>query len=206
MQFRLFYEGRFLSANGDPMANQSDKRAGHKHNIRREFHKQLRHLWQIHPTLSKAQTSGEIFGMMPRERRPLNQVAAENFESFGFKWVPLVCGAFDLLCKIDVLLLRRDRPGGLIEARDIDNRLKVLFDALKMPRSLGELADAQPQGEEEPFYVLLESDDLITSVSVETDDLLSPQEEWGSDDSYARVIVHVTITPYSGNMFNLAFV
>ena len=49
MQFRLTYTGRLLSYRDDGAAIRA--RAKHKHEIRKEFHKQLKALWYTHPNL-----------------------------------------------------------------------------------------------------------------------------------------------------------
>ena len=41
MKFRLFYQGPLLAANSRDQ--DTDRRAGHKHELRRAFHKQLKH-------------------------------------------------------------------------------------------------------------------------------------------------------------------
>ncbi len=71
----------------------------------------------------------------------------------------------------------RPEPSGTIitQAGDIDNRLKTLFDALRIPQNEGELPkESAPDISEDPFFCLLEDDMLITSVSVKTDRLLTP--------------------------------
>jgi len=82
----------------------------------------------------------------------------------------------------------------LIDNRgDIDNRIKVLFDGLKMPKQLAELGDyAQIDADEDPFYCLLEEDSLVTSVTVTTDRLIVPLKP-NQDDSHVMLIVHVTM-------------
>jgi hypothetical protein len=81
-----------------------------------------------------------------------------------------------LVCDLEITLLRPEAPGAVItQSGDIDNRLKTLFDSLRMPKELGELhvGDA-PGPDEQPFYCLLEDDNLITKVAVITDRLLQP--------------------------------
>ena len=52
----------------------------------------------------------------------------------GNRFVPLVSKAGGFTCSLDILFLRRDDPEGPIESGgDIDNRLKVLLDGLRMP-------------------------------------------------------------------------
>jgi hypothetical protein len=211
MRFRLFYEGQLFSAKEDWFeadgSPKPDMRVDHKHEIRRHFHRQLKHLWEENRFLSTHTSEGTIMGLPAGERRPLAEVVREAMGKLGnFEFVPLVCSKFDLLCRIDVLMLRRDRPGGIfLSPRDIDNRLKILFDALKKPRQLGELGSNVPREGETPLYTLVEADELISHVSVETDTLLDPPHVAGKDDSFVRLILTVTLAPYNVNMFNLGF-
>lgn len=89
-----------------------------------------------------------------------------------------------------------------MQSRDLDNRLKVLFDALRMPQNPNELTGEDFQQDEDPMFVLLQDDSLITSVSVETDELLSPANH---DDSQVRLTISVNLRPYNVNMFNISF-
>jgi len=206
MQFRLFYEGLFKSAQRDPRPGQSDRLADHKHEIRRHFHRQLRHFWEINGFLSQYETEGTLLGVERHEKRPLKDALAAWTPSLGgFHFVPLVCERFNLSCQIDLLVMRRDRPGGIWAPRDLDNRLKVIFDALKVPRNLSELGAAVPLDGENPLFVLLEDDSLITHVSVETDELLDPPDSAGKDDAYARVFLKVSIKPTVPDIFNIGF-
>ena len=99
----------------------------------------------------------------------------ERYESHGFRWLPLVTEAWGLACSLDILFLRRDNPGNLIErGGDIDNRIKVLLDAWRRPRDANEVRGQQPAEGESPFFCLLEDDRLINEVKVNTDRLLLP--------------------------------
>lgn len=104
-------------------------------------------------------------------------VIANDFVVSGYRFLPLVNNRFGLACSLDILFLRRDDPGALIHGGDIDNRIKVLFDALRMPK----LEDIQhigtPQIGENPFFCLLEDDNLITDIKITTDRLLTPMEQ-----------------------------
>jgi len=58
---------------------------------------------------------------------------------------------------------------------DIDNRIKVLFDGLRVPKYDSELKNLAPEEGENPLFCLLEDDDsLITSIKITTDRLLTP--------------------------------
>jgi hypothetical protein len=95
-----------------------------------------------------------------------------------------------IACSLDILFLRRDPPGKIVSGGgDIDNRIKVLFDALRMPQACNEI-DGAPGVGEDPFFCLLEDDSLITRVSVTTDRLLLPK----TDDEHIHdvmLIIHV---------------
>lgn len=205
VQFRLYYDGPLYSAQGDPLDGQIDKKATHKHAIRRAFHSQLKHFWQSHPFLSTSRSGREMLGGLSMVGDPspyLWENIAERHEICGQRFVPLVCEQFSLLCQVDILMLRNDKPGGVLHSRDLDNRLKVIFDALRMPKNGNELTNVDFGDDEQPMYVLLQDDSLISSASVETDELLAPAN---GDDSQVRLTVTVTLRPYNVSMFNLSF-
>ena len=75
---------------------------------------------------------------------------------------------------------------------DIDNRIKVLFDGLKMPETVSDLGGLPLESDENPFFCLLEDDSLITSVTITTDRLLLERDsEEKRNDVY--LIIHVTV-------------
>jgi hypothetical protein len=182
MEFRLLYDGRLPSQGRTKGKN----RGTEKHQIRKVFHEQLKALWEEHPALQRL--SG--FGMK-------EQIASE-FNRSGFNFCPLIGdisgGSF---ASLDILFLRRDHPGNLIKASDIDNRVKVLFDALKVPERNSEIG-ATPDDGEDPFYTLLQDDKLITSVNITTDRLLSP---FTGDHSHPEndvvLVIHVKTGVFS---------
>ena len=213
MRFRLHYEGPLRASKGDAQDGQLDKRRLHKHSLRRAFHGQLKHLWHSQKFLKSIRGGYDIFRIPPPDDYPenyddqplLRDIIGDIHVVNGRRFAPLVCKQFDLLCGLDILLLRRDPPCGIIRGRDIDNRLKTLFDALKMPANLSEMADCEFGDEEDPMFVLLQDDSLITHVTVETDELLDPPTIAGRDDSFVRVLITVDLRPYNVNMFNLSF-
>jgi hypothetical protein len=103
-----------------------------------------------------------------------------------------------LICSLSILFLRTDAPGAIVNSGDVDNRLKTLFDGLRMPTNKDEVRHG-PSDDEKPFFVLLEDDKLITHLSVETDTLLEQvSEHW--DDNDVRLIISVKVKPYAGMM------
>lgn len=76
-----------------------------------------------------------------------------------------------MVCSLDILFLRKDVGGSVVSnGGDLDNRLKVLFDGLRMP-SIDEVGSTSDGGN--VIYCLTEDDALISDFSVKTDRLLS---------------------------------
>src|SRR5438105_4649837 len=135
MEFRLTYAGPLLAA------SQSDPRTDHKHEIRKTLHPQLRRLWEITPWLSQMREPWA--GAAEPEPGPVGghrfDVLADRYRRNGYRFVPLVTSDLLLSCGVEILVLRPDPPGKIVQSGDIDNRLKTLFDALRMPRHGQEL-------------------------------------------------------------------
>lgn len=193
MQFRLTYEGKLL-ANGPTQ---------HRHEIRKELHPQLRRLWTVLPSLQEMRHPvRDLVEVNRGPDRSRVEFLAEQFSRNNYHFVPLVTRDLSVsFCGIDVLFLRPDQPGAILCRSDIDNRLKTLFDALKMPAGKEECGGYNfPTEDEQPFYCLLEDDVLITKVSVETDFLLEPirspeRKRSDYDPNDARLVITVTIQP-----------
>lgn len=186
MEFRLLYTGRLHA--------QTVKRSPvkEKHSIRKQFHRQLVELWKQHPLLRGQLTEPVLVDKVPSnifpnrkrhhvrryekphpEARPYVEHVANDFQRYGYRFVPLVSKSGGLSCSLDILFLRRDNPGNLVKSGgDIDNRIKVLLDGLRMPDSEDEIGGFKPESHEDPFFCLLEDDDLITGMNVNTDRLL----------------------------------
>jgi hypothetical protein len=154
VKFRLFYQGP-LRGNGSTSEKQS---------LRRAFLPQLRSLWQQKPL-------ADFFNEVnPDPTKPT------LVKSVGlFNCLPLVQQAIELVAAIDIVLLRPEEPGNIItQGGDIDNRLKTLLDSLQMPKPNQIPRGDAPGKDENPFYCLLEDDNLIIGLSVVTDRLLLP--------------------------------
>ena len=170
MRFTLTFRGP-LPANGDSAAKQL---------IRRQLHPQLKNLWAV-PPLDKHVTT------LLSEEQTLRPCIIRRLGKFRF--APLVNEQLQMIAKLQIFFLRPEAPGHLItQGGDIDNRLKTLFDALRMPRVVSELPskDAPREGED-PFYCLLEDDAFITELDVKTDMLLDPS----AHKSYADLLIRV---------------
>lgn len=221
MKFRLTYEGELRPTQRDALEHEKEPLAIHKHTVRRVFHAQLKRLWQTNRTLSEWKVQRADFFRDRRDRSvsdtrptwasddpmvPLSEVLAESYQMFGYHFVPLVRKEIGVLCSLDFLFLRRDIPGSAVQAGDIDNRIKTLIDTLRMPRSPNEMLGSEtPLDGEDPFFCLLEDDNLVSHFAVETDTLLDPLIGNDVDQRRAKIVVTVEIRPYHVTMDNLSF-
>jgi hypothetical protein len=222
MRFRLTYEGELKSGQKDPGEGQWDRLAEHKQSIRKIFHRQLKHLWATNKFLSErmehpkygridhrpVSDGSAYFGAAPDEKIKLSEYVASLYQENGYRFVPLVREDISLLCSLRILFLRRDIPGSVISAGDLDNRIKTLIDTLRKPHSANELrGNEAPADGEDPFYCLLDDDKQVSHLEVETDTLLDPPSGNGeSDRRQVKLIITVDIKPYNATLFNLSFV
>lgn len=180
MEFRLIYRGPLPAETSRP-------RTEYKHRIRKQLHQQLKELRSQYRCLS---VNVDYF--------------SEQYRQYGFRFVPLVSKLQGYTCSLDILFLRRDAPGNMIRSGgDIDNRIKVLFDGLRIPASSNELGGAVPEKDEDPFFCLLEDDALITEVNITTDRLLLPRR---ADEHLHDVLLVIRVTTKIPNeLFEVTF-
>jgi hypothetical protein len=221
MRFYLTYEGPVYSTQKDSIDQQRDAGAPHKHDMRRAFHSQLKQLWATNKFLrthtmdiTNANNSSTrpiadnaaYWGAEVANKLPFSEIQARRYTEHGYRFAPLVCEDFSLLCSLRILFLRRDAPGSVVSAGDIDNRLKTVIDALRRPLRPAELVGNEvPKEGEDPFYVLLEDDKQVTHLEVETDTLLDAPAPGNADRARARLVIAVEIRPYNLTYFNLSF-
>lgn len=182
MEFTLVYRGP-LKTNG----NAAEKQA-----IRRAIHVQMRQLWKQQPLAS--------YGAYLKETPTLNEITLIQSLA-GFRFAPLVSPKLALIAELSITLLRPEAPGSLItQGGDIDNRLKTLLDALRMPKVSDELpANDQPSADEYPFFCLLEDDSLVTKITIATDRLLEPVKS----QSEVQLFIHVKTKRTVGTYANI---
>ncbi len=156
MEFCLFYEGE-LPSNGD-------KRD--KHKIRTCLAPQLKVLWNQEP----------LNGLWNKKQNDATSRNPLEKEIGGYTFIPLVTSELHLHAEISIDLLRPGRPGDLVHGGDIDNRLKTLFDALRMPNDVNEIVSQSGQIPY-PLYCLLADDRLITRIDVVSHQLLNTVAE-----------------------------
>lgn len=199
VEFRLVYKGRIPS-------QQSDAANKAKHQVRLAMHEQLRILWREHSVLREWEKTGP-FSLKGQRARTNADLIADDFQRCNMRFVPLVNSKSGLACALDILFLRRDPPGSpIITGGDIDNRLKVLIDGLKMPRECSQLPRGwQPGPEHNPLYCLMEDDGLITEIKVTSDRLLTPldADEHRND---VELVIHVATKIVNPNVATIVSV
>jgi hypothetical protein len=206
MEFRLTYEGPVLSIQGHPRGDQVIKASQreNKYKMRLAFHAQLKRLWAITPFLNTGERSGPS-ALLLEDSEPAaydRDTLAAKHQLFGFNWVPLVTTHLNLICGLDVLFLRPDPPGAVVWRGDVDNRIKTLIDALKIPDANEDYSARVPSDDQRPMYCLLEDDRLVTKLAVETDQLLDAASD---KEDRVKLIVTVRLRPYETHLGNLQF-
>jgi hypothetical protein len=189
MRFTLTYRGQ-LGGSGS--------KAPHKHAIRRQLHQQLQDLWR-HKPLSEFADAWLGISKDPTAQN----VGVALREVGGHSFVVLVQEQPQLVAELDILLLRPQAPGAIVQHTDIDNRLKVLFDALRRPQVSDEIPKGwMPDVGEKPLFCLLDDDRLVTRVNVETDRLLAPSS---GDDVELTLRIQLRASRPSWNTVSLIY-
>ena len=183
-----------------------------KHAVRKKLHPQLAELWKKEPALlSVSESKYSIEGMVQvtGTGKGLREIAGK-FQVGSFNFMPLITSHLNLVCHLDILFLRREAPGSLLKkgedkyGGDLDNRLKILFDSLRVPHNTNELPPGEaPQSDENPFYCLLEDDALITKFQVESDRLLLTPTT--GKDTDVELIIRVSTRITKLTIENMAF-
>jgi len=101
--------------------------------------------------------------------------------------------SLQLNVSLDILFLRPDDHPLIQQGGDLDNRLKTLFDSLKVPDTASGLG-GQPEQDEEPFFVLLQDDRLITEFKVSTDTLLMLPRQRAFDSKDAFLVIDAKLS------------
>lgn len=217
LKFRLTYEGEVPSAQSSPGAA--------KIAMRESFARQIQRVWSKTPFLenaisfspnspySEVQTKGAgiafhtklpTLGSGGEPSIPLKDAIGSKNHCNGFKFVPLVCEDAGLRADLSILLLRTDGNFSPVTCGDLDNRVKTVIDALKIPTKANELSSYQ-DGDGSLFFVLLEDDILVEGLQVEMDELLDIPTEQSKNARWAKLVIDVKINISTVDGFNLQF-
>jgi hypothetical protein len=204
MRFVLTYRG-LLPPNGDRIE---------KHAIRKQLHPQLKKQWEVEQTLLELTRITEAtYKQEQEEQKVMKDLGmhamvfpkAVEVKKGPFTCLPLVTKKLHLVCSLDIIMLRPESPGQILRSGgDIDNRMKTLFDGLRIPEYDNELVGLSPEPDETPFYCLLEDDALVTSLQVRTERLLRPVPNLeGHPEIQAELLIAINVRPtmvYVGNV------
>jgi hypothetical protein len=197
MEFTLRYTG--------PLKSGRHHLVQAKHQIRCALHEQLADYWNRDHRLTQVRVS-ELQPPMKTIRhrydvRPIDGSVGGPTSWFyahsvaGIRFVPLVTAWRFLRCELSVRLYRYEGDelhGRLLEGNgDLDNQLKTLLDALRMPHHKDEL----PRGcshSGDAFFCLLEDDCLISRLTLDTRQILGPRP---ADTHQVQVDLDVKIVP-----------
>ncbi|KKC24677.1 hypothetical protein [Sphingomonas sp. SRS2] len=176
-------------------------------------------LWETHAAMRELHKDGALHPQgarltMSRDTGPLSQrqIAAEfprygivdlltHIDVAGRNYMPIVRSNLHLNCELDILFLRQQDPGDLIsQGGDIDNRIKVLLDALRVPSPEEASKIEVPEG---LTHCLMESDTLVSRLNVDTDRLLCPTTARPDE---VHLIVNVTIKVLRVTNYNLCLI
>jgi hypothetical protein len=103
--------------------------------------------------------------------------APEKMRSVGpFRFLPLITTSCENVVDIDITLLSLCEPccAKGYPTGDIDNILKAILDGLRMAQNQNEIRNETPQAGENPFYCLMEDDQIIRNIQVKHERLLFP--------------------------------
>lgn len=158
-----------------------------KQNLRQYFSNRLRRLWRDDENLSHWHTVG-----LPQAKRKKRIHVIDNPDHYpffsasmcGFVNVPIVTFHNKLYCALDIKLIG---DAAMKSFKDVDNRLKVVLDALRMPRQSSEVPESMQGNGSEQLFCLLEDDSLIKKFCVE-------EMDDGSSPIQHELIVRATVS------------
>lgn len=192
MRFTLTYDGP-LPASGNDKAGAPPSKLATIWAMREHFAPQLENLYRHHPVMM-GDGGSAVRAAYGYVRRPIPRN--------GLEFVSVVRADMGLTCGLAIKFLVNHEPGSVItQTGDLDNRLKTLLDALRLPRDLPqEFKGHQPSTS--PFPCLLEDDSMVTAIAITT-------ERWFNAANRAENEVHlelsVKVSAAVGSMFASVF-
>lgn len=215
VEFSLTYQGPLPACN----SARDDAKSEYKQKIRLEFAEQLASHWNREEVLKGWKRIG--FDVVPLvDRKPVTTALLRNtsphflVEMCGYRWLPIVTRSNGLICELDIRLKRRSDPGEIFvsgdDGGDLDNRLKILLDALRMPLSAKECpgnmcGPGARDGRWVELITLLEDDSLISKVTIEARRLnTAPKADQGHD--WAEIDIQAVLKTLHPTQINRAYV
>lgn len=185
MKFSLNYYGPIKSA-GD---------AKSKHSIRMQLHNQMKSICTSPPFDHVLKSTNE------EHEEGKSKPLYKNYGTKRFNF--LVSEYLKTVVDLEIFLLLPQKVGAIVtNGGDIDNRIKTLFDALRIPASNSEIpsSDSFEYGSD-GMYCLLEDDKLIEKVTIS-----AYQDHSATDDQQVKAIIIVNTRITAGLWGNLNFI
>jgi hypothetical protein len=189
-----------------PACQNEEKHSDQKQRIRIVFSQQLQKKFEQLPTLIHwSKTIWRANDAWPEIRPHEKHVYPfREVDICGFKGVAIVNAYNGLACHLDIEILRREVPGGVLsEGGDVDNRLKPLLDALALPAKTNQVP-GNMWGKGERLYCLLEDDALVSRLLID----IQRWDEDASDPSTAdwvQLRVKARIFPFEIRAYHTGF-
>jgi hypothetical protein len=181
VELHLTYKGPL------PSTKDRRKRALARTEIRCQLSTQLEQCWKTTPILRDSLSLLEPATVKGDRMVIISGLLGPWVVRFaGVEFIPLVIRPKGMSCHLNIKLLCPQGPGAIVHGGDIDNRLKTLFDGLRMPHKDEEVGNI-PTGHR--IFSLLEDDALITKLSVRAAKLLDPIEP--GKESHVRLEMEV---------------
>jgi hypothetical protein len=191
MKFQLTFDGDLPSLGNSPPPRRPAKVAA-IWTVRNAVSEQLESLWEHHHLLR---------GDGGSQPRAAAMKLREPIKRCGHDFVAIVRPALKLKCELAVNMLVNHSPGSLVTGvGDLDNRVKTLLDALRVPKDAQEFKNVTLAAGLYPC--LLEDDAMITALHITTYRYLacpSPSQQ------HVRLQISVSVLPAENGFMNEAF-
>lgn len=171
-----------------------------KQAMRRYFEPQLEELCRRDPLFRDALKPGLPVCRFIKGRADIGHVGGYFFRHplSGHDFVPLLNSPNGFVCELDITWLRHEARGDVLNAGDLDNRLKNLLDGLRMPKAATDLHGVAKASGDSRCLCLLEDDALVHKFSVTTHELLEAKTE--ETKSQVELIIKVTVRLASSHL------
>jgi hypothetical protein len=196
MRFHLSFEGSLPSTGNHDPNNPRPAKLKAIWAIRDYVHVQLEQLFKTHPALSGRSGASRV----------LRHALIPPIRVDDHRFFALARSNFNLKCGLKVDLLVNHQPGSVLSKQgDLDNRLKTLFDGLRVPTVTQEIKQfkTREQLEADDYICLLQDDVLITSLQIEVQRYLGAPLNVGED--HVRANIAVLTEPSEAAYVNEAF-
>ncbi|MCH9613063.1 MAG: hypothetical protein S4CHLAM102_15670 [Chlamydiia bacterium] len=155
-----------------------------KQRVRDCFHRQLKRVWE-------AQGDNILKGV--------RETPWSSNETVDKMFVPLVRKEHDLRVKLDIDILK-DPARKSNKQFDLDNKLKTLFDCLRIPNTPQEMQRIQEELVEVPYFGLLQDDHLVEAVSIRKGDwMFAPDEQEGKHHNEMHFFIFIKAHIYAAS-------